>query len=632
MRNPFRIRAAQRAVSDEQFVRLFAARALDLLGDIEDPWSGLIFLRSAPGGGKTTFLRLLTPGPLKIASKLSDDPIAKYTYEALFKAGALGPDGPSLLGVMVSFTNEYRDLDEVQQVRGTFRALVNARVVLATIRAALEQCDRSFPEDLDYITAQWTPVDGASIPAVANGMDLYEWASNIEKSVYDTLDELGVGSATTPKTHAGLEALHWFANAEFSREGGLIQGRRVLLLDDIQFLSEGQQKSLRKSLTDGRLTCGVWVAERLEVLADNDLLSEGALEGRDYSGPIHLEDRWRRKKSRFDKFVSQIAELRARQADGFENRYFFSALAESLDPVLWDPLFKEACGKIEQRTIERGGSKPRYGEWIRQAQNYKGDERERALAWRRVEILIERDLARKQSSFDFESLTEEELRAKEASGIAAAAELFLHREVDAPYYYGRHKLALLASSNVDQFIELAGDLFEEIAAKVSGRRGDISALSADRQHAIMKKAAERRWEGVPRRVVRGYKARWFLEAVGTFCRNQSYRSTAPYAPGVTGFAITMSERDHVIGLGNENESPLIELRGMLAALVAQNLLEPRLDQKNKGNRYLIFYLNRLVCARFDLPMGYGGWREKPLKELVNWMNGGTSAVKENILV
>jgi len=632
MRNPFRIRASQRAVSDEQFVRLFAAGALELLSDTEEPWSGLVFLRSAPGGGKTTFLRLLTPGPLKIASKLSDDSNAKPTYDALFKAGALGPDGPSLLGVMVSFTNEYRDLDELEQVRGAFRALVNARVVLATVRATLERCDRSFPEDLDYITARWRPVPGASIPAEASGKQLYEWASNIEKSVYDALDELGAGSATAPKAHSGFEALHWFAEAEFFSPAGAIAVRRVLLLDDLQFLSEEQRKSLRESLTIGRLACGVWVAERLEALAEDDLLSEGALEGRDYSGTIHLEDRWRRRGAPFAKFVSQIAELRARRADGFENRDFLSALAEDLDPVSWEPRFAEAASTIEQRILDRGGLSPRYSEWLNQAREHRGKAQEKALAWRRVEILIERDITRKQTSFEFDSLTEEELRAKEDSAISAAAELFLHHECGAPFYYGRQKLAMLASSNVDQFIELAGDLFEEISAKAAGRRGDITALGADRQHAILKKAAQRRWEGVPRRVVRGYEARRFLEAVGTFCQIQSYRPTAPYAPGVTGFAITMSEREQLIRVGGETGSPLVDLRGMLAALVAQNLLEPKLDHKNKGNRYLVFYLNRLVCARFDLPLGYGGWREKPLKELADWMAKGTGAVKEKTLV
>jgi hypothetical protein len=203
--------------------------------------------------------------------------------------------------------------------------------------------------------------------------------------------------------------------------------------------------------------------------------------------------------------------------------------------------------------------------------------------------------------------------------------LFLSREASAPFYFGRQKLAALSSSNVDQFVELAGDLFEELTAKSVGRRGVDAVLSAERQHAILKRAAERRWEGIPRRVPRGYEARRFLEALGAFSQSQTYRASAPYLPGVTGFGITMQDRAQLID-DSRSANAFGELRAMLAALVSQNLLEPTLDYKNKGESLIIFYLNRLLCAHFDLPLGYGGWRKKSLKELTEWVARGRQAV------
>ena len=191
MRNPFRLRAAQRAVSDDDFVRLFGAGALDLVSEIEDPWGGLVFLRSAPGGGKTSFLRLLTPRPLKIASQLSDDAILRPTYDALKNHYALEAGQPALLGVFVAFTNEYRDLEEIDIGGGMFHALLNARIVIATVRAILERGERSYPEDLRSINTRWQPETGATIPAEATGDDLFQWASEIERGFYDQLDELG---------------------------------------------------------------------------------------------------------------------------------------------------------------------------------------------------------------------------------------------------------------------------------------------------------------------------------------------------------------------------------------------------------------------------------------------------------
>jgi hypothetical protein len=635
MRNPFRLRASKRSVRDEQFVRLFAAGALDLLNDAEEPWSGVVFLRSAPGGGKTTLLRLLTPGPLKKVARLQDDPDVRPTRDALVKAGAIADDAASILGVMIGFTNDYRDLDEIEgntgRAKGVFRALINARIVLATLRAMLERSEKSYPSDLASLRATWSPVDGSTLPANATGAELHQWASRIEEGVFEVLDDLGSDGKPQLKAASGLEALHWFASATLTDSQGVIDLKRVLLLDDLQFLSEGQSTWLKESLTTARVSCGIWIAERLEALPDADLLAEGALEDRDYDGEIRLERRWRKRGSAYVKFVDQIANLRVHEADGFEARSFFPALADELDPDRWNEAFADACRNIEQRLERRVGSQQRYSQWIIQRRSFEGTPRARALAWREVEILIERDIARAQTAFDFDALTEQDLSDKEKPGVAAAAEIFLSRECKAPVYFGRQKLAALSSSNADQFVELAGDLFEELSAKNAGRRNDDTMLSAERQHIILKRAAERRWEGIPRRFPRGYEARRFLEAVGAFCQSQTFRPSAPYPPGVTGFGITMQDRARLTGAGR-NSNVFADLRSMLAALVSQNLLEPTLDYRNKGENLIIFNLNRLLCAHFDLPLGYGGWRKKSLQELADWMTKGRAAVTEKPLV
>lgn len=634
MRNPFRLRASKRSVRDEQFVRLFAAGALELLNDAEEPWSGLVFLRSAPGGGKTTLLRLLTPGPLKKVARLQDDPDVKPTRDALVKAGAITSDAPAILGVMIGFTNDYRDLDEIEgttgRAKGVFRALINARIVLATLRAMLERSEKSYPADLGSLRATWTPVDGSTLPAAATGVELHEWASRIEEGVFDVLDDLGSDGKPQPKAASGLEALHWFATASLSDTQGVIDLKRVLLLDDLQFLGEDQSKWLKEALTTARASCGIWVAERLEALPAADLLAEGALEDRDYDGEIRLERRWRKRGPAYVRFVDQIANLRVHEADGFESRTFFPALADELEPTKWNPVFEEGSRQIEQRLRRRVGSQQRYSQWLAQGTAAEGSPRQRALAWRELEIYIERDLAKSQAAFDFDALTEEDLGDKESSAVSAAAEIFLSRECKAPVYFGRQKLASLSSSNADQFVELAGDLFEELSAKTVGRRNDDTMLSAERQHEILKEAAERRWEGIPRRFSRGYQARSFLDAVGTFCQSQTFRPSAPYPPGVTGFGITMQDRARLTDV-DKNAKVYADLRAVLAALVSQNLLEPTLDHRNKGENLLVFYMNRLLCAKFDLPLGYGGWRKKSLQELADWMTKGAAAVERSLV-
>ena len=37
-------------------------------------------------------------------------------------------------------------------------------------------------------------------------------------------------------------------------------------------------------------------------------------------------------------------------------------------------------------------------------------------------------------------------------------------------------------------------------------------------------------------------------------------------------------------------------------------------------------------SRFDLPLGYGGWRKKSLQELADWMTKGEAAVEKSLIV
>lgn len=628
MRNPFRLRSAQKIANDEQFVRLFGAGVLDLIDDIENPFGGLVVLRSAPGGGKTSFLRLMTPRSLHLASTtLQNDRYSRPTYDALCGKGAISDDGPSVLGVMTTFTYEYRDLESIDRGFSMFHALLNAQIVIATIRAVLERNNLTYPDDLETIKTQWDPDANAIIPAQATGKDLYDWANNIEQKFYDRFDDLGSGEISGE--HTRLDALKWFSTAKIKDAHGEIRVKRLLMLDDLQFLSDGQRGSLMNFLTTARADCGIWVAERMEALNYQEVLSKGALQNRDYEGVIKLENQWANRRQRtYLKFVSQVANLRARRADAFEDHEFrFFDLLEESDANYLTATWVNACKVIKARLEELTRKKPQYQSWINEAASLRGGEYDKAVHWRATEILIERDLARNQLSLGLAYSSDEDFTLKYDSDVRNAAEHFLRKEFKAPIYFGRSTLAMVSSWNVDQYIEVAGDIFEEMVAKVTGPRAKPASLMTNRQHAIIKNVAKKRWQKMPQQLPMGYDARRLLDAVGHFCQNQTFRATAPYAPGVTGFAITMEDRARLID-GTDNESIYYrKLREVLASLVAYNAVTPRLEHRNKGREYAVFYLNRLICVHFDLPVGYGGWRAKSLKELLQWLEKGAAAVK-----
>ena len=627
MQNPFRIRASQRSVNDAEFVKLFGSDAFKVMRGIESPWDGLVFLRSAPGGGKTTLLRLLTPRPLDLTYRLIDNPQVKSTRESLLKSGAVSAEGSNILGTMVVFTTEYRELSTYDRGNSLFRELLNSRIVISVLRALLERSGRVYPGDLNSINVEWEPESGATIPAHADGKELFTWASMIEDGFYERMDDLG-DPGPPHGGHARLDGLTWFSKATITDVNGPVTAKRVLLLDEVQRLSREQRSSLIEYLTNARENCGIWVAERLEALNHRELLSEGALEQRDYEKVIQLEQRWTGASGKtYAKFVEQIANLRSAKAEGFEARDFYSWISEEDDLAQWGPKFEVACAQIRHRLEQIAATGDRFRAWIEAADRFEGTPLERALRWRKTEVVVERDIRQPQAELPFFALPEEEFDLR-AAKIARTAEHFLRTEIRAPVYFGRETLAAVSSWNVDQYLEVAGELFAEIAAKFSGPRDQPAALTTDRQDAIIRRVAKQRWDGIIRRLPQGSAAKQLLHAIEEYCREQTFRPNAPYAPGVTGIAITMAERAFLIDSPDDQIGKMSTLRDILTSLVAHNLLIPSLDHQQGGRAVVVFYLNRLLCVQFGLPLGRGGWRHRPIDELNAWLKSGFSRQPE----
>jgi len=627
------MRASEHIESEETFVRLFSPEALKVLPK-DTPWDHPLVARSAPGGGKTSLLRIFTPASLSTVYSMQSH--CRELYQLLRDLGVLNNDGPTVLGVLLSCSQgSYANLHDLgidlALRRRLLLSLLNARITLACLHGASRLARLRHPEDLaqlEVVCPSAGPNSGSQEwPAPCTGRELFEWAEQLELSVCTALDSLAPLTQHTVRGHDSLVAFQMLAPESLLVNGRSVCSRILFMLDDIHRLAADQRRFLLETVVGARFRSPVWLSERFEALSTDELLSDGATEGRDFAGVVALEDHWRQGAGRaFERVLKDIADRRAARAAAPNIGAFADCLQDSLDGAEWQDKFRSAEDAIADRVRSRAGGRGRYAEWLSACEAMAGTPRERAVAWRRVEILIEREERKTQESFDF-TLGTDELERRDDSAVRAAAELFLCRELKAPYYYGMSRLSAMASCNIEQFLVLAGDLFEEAAA--TALLGQPAFLSPEQQERILRNAIGRTWRTVPQTIRHGPDVQAFIESIGRFAREVTYQPNAPYAPGVTGIAILMEDRERLRDPGLREANPDLDRAGrVIASAIANNLLEVTLNRVCKGQRWMLLNLNRMLCVHFGLPLQYGGWREKGLKELVRFLDRTDSPTRK----
>jgi hypothetical protein len=624
-RNPFRLRRSENIDTDTAFLALFEPGILDVLSDQGLPTT-VQLIRSAAGGGKTSLLRLFTPSVLRrLYARRLDEQELFARVQAL---GGIDETGLRLLGVMLLCGRNYAVLEDlpIDNAMRTrlFLGLLNARIILAVLRSALSLRGLEYPNDLSRVRIAGSPdlsllPSGLQLPC--SGDELNEWARGVEKVICAELDSFGPMQATSLPGHDVLFALSVIRPDALAVDDQPVASRIVIMMDDIHMLTSSQRSLLVQRVIEARSPIGIWIAERFEALGTQELLASGSEEGRDHDAPIELEWYWRRRHERFERHVMRIADRRVRSSIETELDIFRSCLEDDLNARAYEPVFERAAQVVSERVHARIGTNLQFREWYDARRALLGTSRERAMGWRTLEILIERVLRRPQKGlFDETPRDASELAEKDDAAVREAAELFLAKEFDLPYYFGADRIARLASLNIEQFLGLGASIFEEVIAGEM-MRGGTQVLSARRQHALMKKAAQTFWNDIPNRVRHGREVRAFIDSVGRWSSWYTYRASAPNDPGVGGTAIRMSERRLLMDQATlARRRDYARFADLLASALAHNYLVADLDYKCKGDLWMVLNLNRLLCVHYDLPLGYGLYKERPLDELCRWVD------------
>jgi hypothetical protein len=622
-RNPFLMRTSEHIESDATFIRLFGKEVLDFLQS-ETIWGQVQIIRSSPGAGKTSLFRLFTPSVLIQLFENRDNEEYRELFQSVKKLDVFSKTGPKVVGLLLPCSQSYAMLHDVNtsstQQERLFNALINSRLTLNALRSICVIKSLDYPTDLssiDFLLPQNVDVP-SYVPIPGNGRDLYEWAREAENAVCKVVDSFAPISTNEMFGHDAITAFNWIDTRNIRYKETQIAEKTLVMFDDVHKLTSNQRNTLLEQIMDARPSVNIWLSERLEALNPYELLSPGATTGREYGEPLYLEEYWRKAAhtKKFEKAVENIANRRLDLSREVRiTGPFATCLQTSLESRTYDQKMEAEIKKTSSRIIKRIEFTNRYNSWINTKKASSGNLYDDAIAWRRLEILVERDLSKAQLSFDF-MLSQEELEKRDASSVKAAAEFFVSRSAGIPYYFGMSRLANLASSNIEQFLAFAGELFEEcISAELMGRS---HVLTPQRQEAIFKRVSKQRWEEIPRKVAEGRQIQRFLEKIGEFARLVTLKPTASYSPGMTGIAITMEQREKLIGL--KNVPKFQRLANTLANCIAYNWLEVSLDksQGQKNKTWMILYLNRWLCLHFDLPLHYGSWRPRSLEQLCEW--------------
>lgn len=622
LRNPFSMRASEKIESDASFLRLFSPMVLDALIEMHEKgklWDNIVFIHSSPGAGKTSLLRVFDPGSLSTLFSNKSNSEYKDLFTSLKRIDVINNESIGVLGVTLICTGNYEILEELdmssaQKIR-LFFSLLNIKFIISTLRSILSLNHAIFPDDLEKIKFSYKNPDNyfTSLKVPCNGKELFDWASEIEKKIYSIIDSFLPEEGVQSEGHSELYALSVLKAQNITYNGNPICNRILFMLDDTHKLSNSQREALKKYVIEKRGNFSIWISERLEAL--DPLENLRSFRERDYE-EINLERFWDKKASRFENILLNIAEKRARiSTEDIENfqEYIESELNEEKYKEKFLNSIEATFESINKYTVYTN----KFNEWVQYANSYEGSPLDKSLLLKLIEILIHRNKEKNQLSFDF-PLTIEELTDKLKSGLDPTAKLFLSESAKLPYYYNFSTLCKLSSNNIEQFLTFSSDLFEEMIS--NKLRGNQITVDIEKQEKIFLKVAERKWRELPRIIPYSTSVVKFLSELGTFSRKETYKPNAPYAPGVNGFAIRPISANRLFNdgnwLGNSLYDPLVNV---ISTCVAFNLLEVKeVNQGEKGQQWQVFYLNRWLCLKFNLPLSYGGWRHKSPDELLKW--------------
>jgi len=622
VRNAFKIRAADAPIIETaQFLQLYCPLLLDQLQRDDLFVPKLIVVRGSPGSGKSSLLRLFETETLLAIHARRSQPSDQDLVERLTELGILSDLGPKALGIYIQCDSSLRDIANLpsdQPAERLFNTLLDTRILLLFLRAVQRLTDAGCIKLPANCTMQPLPSGDAPPHLFAQPRLLHELIEScvrIENDFGTLLNSFpGDPLPTSIQPHARVYSLAYLAlQLQMPPFSELLP---IVMLDDVQELYPDQRLHIRAEFMR-RASVPRWLAVRTHVFGLEDLISvEGAEQGREYR-EIPLDEIFQERPSVFCKFAANVVHRRLQYTDSLQQvpiGDFKNLLQEPAENVVTATAKKAVDGMAKRvADVRRGTSFQQTLVSREEGFQSSGVPFSELVRLEQEMIGFERQANKGQLSL----LPDLDIPEVSNGKTAEAAWLFASRRCRYPYYWGFDTLSNAASGNVEQLLSTGAAFVDRMIYR--SELGRDKAISAKEQEDIFKRCADDYYRALEEKHRRGSSIRQFVDNLGLFFEEVTYRPYAPISPGVNGFGLTRQLIEQAAGPGVQTRDAEV-LREVLTNAVAGNVLSVRITKQGQaGAEKIVFYFNRILCVRFRLPLHYGGWQPLPTDLLVKMM-------------
>lgn len=616
--NTFLIRQTEKLESESSFINILCPQLINFVD--ESFFDKTIFINSSPGGGKTTLLKTFSPDILTELRENHEKEMYKDSFKLLSDLGVIDEKQVKLLSVNVSCAREnyglIDDLYDNGKAVQVFFQLLSLRILRRTLEAVLK-CNQLDLSELNRITFKNIPEEWKVIvDRSPNGERLYQWTLDEERTLCHSIEEMNIDIKTS-MLYNNLSILSMIGNGNILLSGQPIKQKMLVMFDDIHALSTKQRELLRNVIFTLRPNLAIWMTQRSVALSKDEIFGNNGQIHREYT-IVNINEYVQQDKPAFYKALKNVADRRV--AICYKN--------EGLEDKLEKELSKESKKKLETIKVK---IRAKIDIFCKGNENYTNlydyllkreftSELDSVIAWQVLLILIEREQKKEQYVWPFINIFGIEEYEAELKKLKKDAEYLVRYHYKLPIYYGMNDMQVISSNNVEQFLDFAGEIFEyRIALDYASKRKRGNLISQEEQEKVLTKCAEEKWEDILRTFSRGTEIKNFITNIARIGIEGLEKNTASYS-GVTFTGIGIKNSDIKKEL---EKSQLSDLMSLLKICVAYNLLSIQDIKHGSAENdavYKVFYLNRWICVKFRLPLGYGGWKPLSIQKATTLLN------------